>query len=108
MTAQTIGLAATVQPSGWPMPANTVRLWPSSAIIRQDPVMSQSRLPLEGVNVVEIGQALAGPLSGVILADLGADVIKIEKPDGGDDARLWGAMATEDASLMFNATNRSK
>ena len=70
--------------------------------------MSQSRLPLEGVNVVEIGQALAGPLSGVILADLGADVIKIEKPDGGDDARLWGAMATEDASLMFNATNRSK
>ncbi len=69
--------------------------------------MSQ-RLPLEGINVVEIGQALAGPLSGVILADLGAEVIKIEKPNGGDDARLWGPMATEDASLMFNATNRSK
>jgi len=70
--------------------------------------MSQTRLPLEGINVVEIGQALAGPLSGVILADLGAEVIKIEKPNGGDDARLWGPMATEDASLMFNATNRSK
>jgi formyl-CoA transferase len=70
--------------------------------------MSQSKLPLDGINVVEIGQALAGPLSGVILADLGADVIKIEKPEGGDDARLWGPMATEDASLMFNATNRSK
>ena len=70
--------------------------------------MSQNRLPLDGIKVVEIGQALAGPLSGVILADLGADVIKIEKPDGGDDARLWGPMATEDASLMFNATNRSK
>ena len=69
--------------------------------------MSQ-RLPLEGIKVVEIGQALAGPLSGVILADLGAEVIKIEKPEGGDDARLWGPMATEDASLMFNATNRSK
>ena len=67
-----------------------------------------ARLPLEGINVVEIGQALAGPLSGVILADLGAEVIKIEKPGGGDDARLWGPMATEDASLMFNATNRSK
>lgn len=70
--------------------------------------MSQSRLPLEGIKVVEVGQALAGPLSGVIFADLGADVIKIEKPNGGDDARLWGPMATEDASLMFNATNRSK
>ena len=45
--------------------------------------------PLDGVRVVEIGQALAGPLAGVILADLGADVIKVEKPDGGDDARLW-------------------
>ena len=70
--------------------------------------MSEARLPLSGIKVVEIGQALAGPLSGMILADLGADVIKIEKPEGGDDARLWGAMATEDASLMFNATNRSK
>ncbi len=70
--------------------------------------MTEARLPLEGIKVVEIGQALAGPLSGVILADLGAEVIKIEKPEGGDDARLWGAMATDDASLMFNATNRSK
>jgi crotonobetainyl-CoA:carnitine CoA-transferase CaiB-like acyl-CoA transferase len=70
--------------------------------------MSEARLPLTGIKVIEIGQALAGPLSGVILADLGADVIKIEKPEGGDDARLWGPMATADASLMFNATNRSK
>lgn len=47
-------------------------------------------LPLEGVRVIEIGQALAGPLAGVLMADMGADVIKVEKPDGGDDARLWG------------------
>ncbi len=46
-------------------------------------------LPLEGVRVIEVGQALAGPLAGVLLADMGADVIKIEKPDGGDDARIW-------------------
>ena len=46
--------------------------------------------PLDGVRVIELGQALAGPLAGVILADLGADVIKVEKPDGGDDARLVG------------------
>jgi crotonobetainyl-CoA:carnitine CoA-transferase CaiB-like acyl-CoA transferase len=64
--------------------------------------------PLAGIKVVEIGQALAGPLSGVIFADLGADVIKVEKPEGGDDARFWGAKVTEDAGLMFNATNRSK
>ena len=36
------------------------------------------------------GPGLAGPLAGVILADMGAEVIKVEKPDGGDDARLWG------------------
>ena len=47
-------------------------------------------LPLEGIRVIEVGQALAGPLAGVILADMGADVIKIEKPDGGDDARKIG------------------
>ena len=45
-------------------------------------------LPLEGVRVIEVGQALAGPLAGVIMADMGADVIKIEKPEGGDDARI--------------------
>jgi len=44
-------------------------------------------LPLHGMRVIEVGQALAGPLAGVILADMGADVIKVEKPDGGDDAR---------------------
>ena len=36
-----------------------------------------------------MGQALAGPLAGVLLADMGADVIKIEQPEGGDDARIW-------------------
>ena len=41
-------------------------------------------LPLEGVRIIEVGQALAGPLAGVLLADMGADVIKIEKPDGGE------------------------
>ena len=41
-------------------------------------------LPLAGVRVIEVGQALAGPLAGAIMADMGADVIKVEKPDGGD------------------------
>ena len=64
--------------------------------------------PLDGVKVIEIGQALAGPLAGVILADLGADVIKVEKPDGGDDARLWGPPFVDGDSVSFHSNNRSK
>ena len=64
--------------------------------------------PLDGVRVVELGQALAGPLAGVILADLGADVIKVEKPDGGDDARLWGPPFVDGDSVSFHSNNRAK
>ena len=64
--------------------------------------------PLAGIKVIEIGQAYAGPLAGAILADMGADVIKIEKPDGGDDARLWGPPFIDGSSLMFHANNRGK
>ncbi|WP_206035586.1 CaiB/BaiF CoA-transferase family protein [Roseomonas sp. HF4] len=67
-------------------------------------------LPLEGVRVIEVGQALAGPLAGAIMADMGADVIKVEKPDGGDDARGWGPPFGPDGetSLYFHGQNRSK
>src|SRR5258708_31203112 len=67
-------------------------------------------LPLDGVRVIEVGQALAGPLAGVLLADMGADVIKIEKPDGGDDARIWGPPFGPDGvtSLYFYSQNRNK
>ncbi|MCK8783995.1 CoA transferase [Roseomonas sp. NAR14] len=64
--------------------------------------------PLAGVRVVEVGQALAGPLAGVIMANLGADVIKVEKPDGGDDARAWGPPFHGDTSLYFHGQNRDK
>jgi crotonobetainyl-CoA:carnitine CoA-transferase CaiB-like acyl-CoA transferase len=64
--------------------------------------------PLAGIKVVEVGQALAGPLAGAILGDLGADVIKIEKPDGGDDARLWGPPFVDGDSLAFHSYNRNK
>ncbi|AFK54369.1 L-carnitine dehydratase [Tistrella mobilis KA081020-065] len=49
-----------------------------------------SILPLDGIRVIEIAQNLAGPHAGEILATLGADVIKVERPEGGDDARGWG------------------
>jgi len=67
-------------------------------------------LPLDGVRVIEIGQALAGPLAGAIMADMGADVVKVEKPEGGDDARLWGPPFGPDGktSLYFHAQNRNK
>ena len=69
-------------------------------------------LPLDGLRVIEVGQALAGPLAGVILADLGADVVKVEKPDGGDDARAWGPPwgppVGGETSLYFHSQNRNK
>jgi formyl-CoA transferase len=65
-------------------------------------------LPLACVRVIGIGQAFAGKLAGVILADMGAEVIKIERPDGGDDARLWGPPFVDGDSVFFHANNRNK
>ncbi len=70
--------------------------------------MGEAMAPLQGLKVIEIGQALAGPLAGVILADMGADVIKVEKPDGGDDSRGWGPPFLGDTSLYFHSQNRGK
>ena len=49
-----------------------------------------SEPPLSGIRVIELARILAGPWAGQLLADLGADVIKVENPDGGDDTRKWG------------------
>src|SRR3970282_635547 len=57
-------------------------------------------LPLEGIKVVEIAQNLAGPYAGAILAALGADVVKGERPDGGDDARGRGPPGVGPAALL--------
>jgi crotonobetainyl-CoA:carnitine CoA-transferase CaiB-like acyl-CoA transferase len=65
-------------------------------------------LPLSGIKVIEIAQNLAGPFAGRILANLGADVVKLERPDGGDDVRYWGALLTPDASYVFHAMNYDK
>jgi formyl-CoA transferase len=63
---------------------------------------------LEDLRVIEIGQILAGPYVGAILADLGATVIKVEKPDGGDDGRRMGMPYLDDDSLTFHEFNRGK
>jgi crotonobetainyl-CoA:carnitine CoA-transferase CaiB-like acyl-CoA transferase len=65
-------------------------------------------LPLAGVRVVEIAQNLAGPFAGLILARLGADVVKVERPEGGDDARGWGPPFVEGAGSSFHAMNAGK
>jgi crotonobetainyl-CoA:carnitine CoA-transferase CaiB-like acyl-CoA transferase len=64
-------------------------------------------LPLTGVRVLELGQNLAGPYGGEILATLGADVVKVERPQG-DDARFWGEPMSPGASYMFHAMNYNK
>ena len=70
--------------------------------------------PLKGVRVIELARILAGPWGGQVLADLGADVIKIENPDGGDDTRKWGppfVMSHDGENLSaayYHSTNRGK
>lgn len=65
-------------------------------------------LPLAGIRVVEIAQNLAGPYASEILATLGADVVKIERPEGGDDARGWGPPFWEGTATSFHTMNRNK
>ena len=70
--------------------------------------MTHTAGPLAGLTVVELGQVLAGPFAGAIFADLGASVIKIERPEGGDDARQMGTAFRHGDSLTFQVFNRGK
>lgn len=65
-------------------------------------------LPLDGVVVADFSRVLAGPLATSTLADLGARVIKVERPDGGDDTRAWGPPWTPSGAVYFESVNRSK
>ena len=66
-----------------------------------------SSKPLKGYCVVEVGNSVAGPYAGLILAELGADVIKVEAPEGGDFARSWGPPFWDGAAPYFVALNRT-
>jgi crotonobetainyl-CoA:carnitine CoA-transferase CaiB-like acyl-CoA transferase len=65
-------------------------------------------LPLAGIRVVEIAQNIAGPYAGEILASLGAEVLKVERPEGGDDARGWGPPFWKGMATTFHAMNGGK
>ncbi|MBX6368789.1 MAG: CoA transferase [Rhodospirillales bacterium] len=69
---------------------------------------TEAHLPLSGVMAVELGHSVAAPFAGQALADLGATVVKVENPSGGDDARQWGPPFWHGASATFQSLNRNK
>ena len=64
--------------------------------------------PLEGLLVADFSRVLAGPFAGMLLGDLGARVIKVERPDGGDDTRAWGPPWRDGEATYFLGLNRNK
>src|SRR3954447_432424 len=64
--------------------------------------------PLDGLLVADFSRVLAGPFATMLLGDLGADVIKVERPDGGDDTRAWGPPWRDGESTYYLGLNRNK
>jgi len=69
---------------------------------------SREHPPLRGVRVLDLSRVLAGPYAGMVLADLGADVVKVERPQGGDETRTWGPPFVGGEAAYFLALNRGK
>jgi crotonobetainyl-CoA:carnitine CoA-transferase CaiB-like acyl-CoA transferase len=65
-------------------------------------------IPLDGILVADFSRVLAGPLAAMLLGDLGADVIKVERPDGGDDTRAWGPPWRGGEATYYLGLNRNK
>ncbi len=68
----------------------------------------KSALPLSGVRVLDFSRVLAGPWCAMVLGDLGAEVIKVEHPERGDDTRDWGVRIGTTETAYFNSVNRNK
>ena len=64
--------------------------------------------PLAGLRVLELGHFIAGPFCARLLADLGADVIKVEAPGKGDPARSWGEIRGDKSSIWWSVHGRNK
>jgi crotonobetainyl-CoA:carnitine CoA-transferase CaiB-like acyl-CoA transferase len=72
------------------------------------PPTSNFQPPLANLRLIDLTEALAGPYCTMMLGDLGADVIKIERPGAGDQSRKWGARRADGSSAYFCSTNRNK
>lgn len=70
--------------------------------------LQKNTLPLNGVRVLDLSRVLAGPLCGQVLGDFGAEVIKVEHPQRGDDTRDWGLRVGKTETAYFNSMNRNK
>jgi crotonobetainyl-CoA:carnitine CoA-transferase CaiB-like acyl-CoA transferase len=69
---------------------------------------SSGSAPLAGVRVADLSRVLAGPYCTMVLADLGAEVIKIERPEGGDETRAWGPPFADGEAAYYLSVNRGK
>ena len=72
------------------------------------PAPRPSAAPLAGVRVADLSRVLAGPYCTMVLADLGADVIKVERPQGGDETRAWGPPFAGGEAAYYLSVNRGK
>lgn len=89
--------------------SNAMSTFKSQLPLNDLPLRSAPALDLlADVKVLDLTTSIAGPYAGQLLADLGATVVKVEKPQGGDDARAWGPPFLHGESLWFMSVNRGK
>lgn len=71
-------------------------------------IQAERQLPLEGVRVLDFTRVMAGPYCTMMLGDMGADVVKIERPGSGDDTRSWGPPFIDEVAAYYLSVNRNK
>nr|XP_024657429.1 succinate--hydroxymethylglutarate CoA-transferase [Maylandia zebra] len=94
-------------PAGFASPLQPLRC-PGGGRWESSTRTGETLRPLEGVRVLDLTRVLAGPFASMILGDLGAQVIKVERPGAGDDTRAWGPPFVASESAYFLSVNRNK
>ena len=79
----------------------------SHSTVNAASLAASSRLPLAGLRVLELGQLIAGPFCARVLADFGAEVLKVEAPEGGDPLRNWRVLK-DGNSIWWESQSRNK